>query len=228
MDEWHDPKPATVNGATGDARESWTLVLVAIADAGRRLARKRAGGALPLPGSVPSRRADGNAENPAIGPGENPTRRGRVVTLRPVRFIKIYIPNGPGACPAARSEPGLAGGSSVHAGGPAGLDVAEPPVGEGGRPDGDEQGDDAEPGRVDVEVGHDGPEGAVQVQFGGQHAEDLDGADDERRADGQPGDDQVVVDLADRPGERPAVGEVHEQAVQRVEQHHAAAEQERQ
>src|SRR5271166_7158860 len=121
-----------------------------------------------------------------------------LVTLRPVRFIKIYIPNGPGACPAARSEPGLAGGSSVHAGGPAGLDVAEPPVGEGGRPDGDEQGDDAEPGRVDVEVGHDGPEGAVQVQFGGQHAEDLDGADDERRADGQPGDDQVVVDLADR------------------------------
>ena len=46
--------------------------------------------------------------------------------------------------------------------------------------------------------------------------------------DGQPGDDQVVVDLADRPGERPAVGEVHEQAVQRVEQRHAAAEQERQ
>src|SRR5271166_5296045 len=112
----------------------------------------------------------------------------------------LFIPNGPGARPPARFEPGRAGGSLVHAGGPAGLDVAEPPVGEGGGPDRDEQGDDAEPGGVDVEVGHRGPEGAVQVQFGGQHAEDLDGADDERRADGQPGDDQVVVDLADRPG----------------------------
>jgi hypothetical protein len=88
MDEWHDQKPATVNGATDDARESWTLVLVAIAGAGRPLARKRAGGALPLMGSVPSRRADGNAENPTIGPVENPTRRGRGVTLRPVRLIK--------------------------------------------------------------------------------------------------------------------------------------------
>ena len=39
---------------------------------------------------------------------------------------------------------------------------------------------------------------------------------------------RVVVDLADRPGERPAVGEVHEGAVQRVEQHHPAGEQERQ
>jgi len=63
MDEWHDHKPATVNGVTDDARESWTLVLVAIAGAGRPLARKRAGGALPLKGSVPSRPADGNAGN---------------------------------------------------------------------------------------------------------------------------------------------------------------------
>ena len=66
------------------------------------------------------------------------------------------------------------------------------------------------------------------MHFRGQHAEDFDGADDERRADGQPGDDQVVVDLADRLGERPAVGEVHEEAVQRVGQHQAAGEQERQ
>src|SRR5271169_6954021 len=88
MDEWHDQMPATVNGAADNARESWTLVLVAIAGAGRPLARKRAGGALPLPGTLPSRLADGNAENPTIGAVENPPRN-----------IKIIIPNGPGARP---------------------------------------------------------------------------------------------------------------------------------
>jgi hypothetical protein len=74
MDEGHDQKPATVNGATDDTRESWTLVLVAIAGAGRPLARKRAGGALPLKSSVPSRFADGNGGNPTVHAGENPTR----------------------------------------------------------------------------------------------------------------------------------------------------------
>ena len=64
--------------------------------------------------------------------------------------------------------------------------------------------------------------------FGAQEAEDLDGADNEGRADGQPGNDEVVVDLADRPGKGPAVGEVHEAAVEGVEEHHAAGEQERQ
>ena len=44
----------------------------------------------------------------------------------------------------------------------------------------------------------------------------------------RPGDDQVVVDLAHRPGERPAVGEVHETSVQGVEQGHPAGEQQRQ
>jgi hypothetical protein len=41
----------------------------------------------------------------------------------------------------------------------------------------------------------------VQVYFGGQDAGDFDGADDERRTDGQLGDDEVVVDLADWFGE---------------------------
>jgi hypothetical protein len=104
MDEWHDQMPATVNGATDNARESWTLVLVAIAGAGRPLARKRAGGALPLPGSLPSRLADGNEENPTIGAAENPPR-----------IIKIIIPNGLGARPPSPSEPDRAGGSLVHA-----------------------------------------------------------------------------------------------------------------
>ena len=42
------------------------------------------------------------------------------------------------------------------------------------------------------------------------------------------GDGDVVVDLAHRLGERPAVGEVHEAAVDRVEQAHAGREQDRQ
>jgi hypothetical protein len=105
MDEWHDHKPATVNGVTDDARESWTLVLVAIAGAGRPMARKRADGALPLPGSVPSRPADDNAENPPIGTGGNPTRRGRDRNTTDRSDHQIFIPNGPGARPPARSEP---------------------------------------------------------------------------------------------------------------------------
>jgi hypothetical protein len=36
----------------------------------------------------------------------------------------------------------------------------------------------------------------------------------ERHGDRQPGDDEVVIDLAHRAGERPAVGEVHEAAVE--------------
>ena len=107
-DQWHDLKPATVNGVTGDARESWTLVLVAIADAGRPLARKRAGGALPLPGSVPSDRAAGNAENPTIGPVGNRTRGGRDRNTTPVRFIKSF--EAERACSRPRpAQPGRAG-----------------------------------------------------------------------------------------------------------------------
>ncbi len=108
-DQWHDLKPATVNGVTSDARESWTLVLVAIAGAGRPLARKRAGGALPLPSSVPSDRAAGNAENPTIGPVGNPTRGGRDRNTTPVRLINSFGPNGPAARPAP-AQPGAGGG----------------------------------------------------------------------------------------------------------------------
>src|SRR6185437_16144464 len=129
---------------------------------------------------------------------------------------------------ARRLRFGHGGGLGGHVGAPAVLDLPPPPVGQGRRPDRDEHRRDDEPGHVDVEVGHQVPERAAQVQLAGQHAEQLDGADDERGADRQAGDDQVVVDLADRPGERPAVGEVHEGAVEGVEQHHAAGEQERQ
>ncbi len=68
----------------------------------------------------------------------------------------------------------------------------------------------------------------MEVQFGGQQAEDFDGADEERHHDGQAGDDQVVVDLADGAREGPAVGEVHEAAVGGVEQGHPPGEQQRQ
>ena len=68
----------------------------------------------------------------------------------------------------------------------------------------------------------------MDVQLGRQQADDLDGADEERDGDGQAGDDQVVVDLTDRAGERPAVGEVHEAPVQGVEQGHPPGEQQRQ
>ena len=55
----------------------------------------------------------------------------------------------------------------------------------------------------------------------GEQAEQFDGADDQGDGDGQAGDGEVVVDLADRLGERPAVGEVHERAVDGVQQAHA-------
>ena len=53
-------------------------------------------------------------------------------------------------------------------------------------------------------------------------------ADDQRDRDREAGDGDVVVDLADRLGERPAVGEVHERAVDGVQQAHAGREQDRQ
>ena len=53
---------------------------------------------------------------------------------------------------------------------------------------------------VDVEGGDEVPASAVDVQLGGEKAEDLDGVDEERHADGQPGEDLVQSTL--RTGER--------------------------
>src|SRR6202042_1220272 len=53
-------------------------------------------------------------------------------------------------------------------------------------------------------------------------------ADEEADGDRQAGDREVVVHLANRVEERPAVGEVHEQPVGRVEQRHPGREQDRQ
>ena len=63
--------------------------------------------------------------------------------------------------------------------------------------------------------------------LGDQPAE-LDRPDHECDRDRQARDRDVVEDLANRLGERPAVGEVHERAVDGVQQRHAGGEQDRQ
>jgi EmrB/QacA subfamily drug resistance transporter len=104
-------------------------------------------------------------------------------------------------------------------GAPSGFDIPPSPVDERHGPDQYEKGCDAEPGDIDVEVRHLVPEGAVKVKLVGEDPEDLDGANDERGADRETGDDQVVVHLANGFGERPPVSEVHEAAVEGVEEH---------
>ena len=81
---------------------------------------------------------------------------------------------------------------------------------------------------VEVDVGDDVPDAAVRPSRSAEHRQQLDRADQQRDRHRQPGDREVVVDLAHRLGERPAVGEVHERAVDRVEQRHAGGEQDRQ
>jgi len=97
------------------------------------------------------------------------------------------------------------------------LDAAEVPDAQGHDPGHHEHADDDEAGRVDVEARQEGPERPVEVGVLGQQAEHLDRADEHRHEHRQAGDGQVVVDLADRLGERPVVGEVHEAAVGCVE-----------
>ena len=107
---------------------------------------------------------------------------------------------------------------------PALLDVAVAPHRQGHRPRHREHAHEDESRRVDVEVGHEAPEPTGQVELARQEAEDFDGPDEERRHHRQARDHDVVIDLADRPRERPAVGEVHEAPVQRVEQAHTRRE----
>ena len=53
------------------------------------------------------------------------------------------------------------------------------------------------------------------------------GSDEEGHEDRQTGDGEVVIDLPDRLGEGPVVGEVHETAVDGVEEAHARGEEDR-
>ena len=68
---------------------------------------------------------------------------------------------------------------------------------------------------------------AGPTQLLGQQAQQFDAADDQRDRHRQPGDRDVVVHLAHRLGERPAVGEIHERAVDGVQQAHARGEKNR-
>src|SRR5580700_10584111 len=110
------------------------------------------------------------------------------------------------------------GGNGLARRRPAAVQLGQLPVDDGGGPDDYEKPGYGEARLVDVEVGNEVPEAAVDAQLASEQADDLDGPDQERDRDGQAGDDQVVVDLAHRLGERPAIGEVHEAPVQRVEQ----------
>src|SRR5215469_2635498 len=98
------------------------------------------------------------------------------------------------------------------------LDLAEPPDRECCQPRHYEDSGDDQPCLVDVESSEEGPEGAGQMGLLADESENLDGADKKRDENRQAGDDEVVVNLADRPRECPVVGEIHEAAVRRVEQ----------
>ncbi len=133
--------------------------------------------------------------------------------------------------PAARSVARMSSAEEKSSGGPLGrprhgrriagapalLDAPVAPDRERERPGQHEQADHEIADEVEVDVADDV-----------EHAEQLDRADHERDRDRQPGDGDVVEELADRLRERPAVGEVHERAVDRVEQRHAGREQDRQ
>src|SRR5579875_1069444 len=114
---------------------------------------------------------------------------------------------------------------------PAVLDAAVPPDQHGTRPGHHEHAHDDESGGVDVEPVDEVPEpvaGRQAAHLPGEDAQGLDGADEEADRHGQTRDGEVVVHLAHRVEERPAVGDVHEHAIGRVHQGHAGREQDRQ
>src|SRR6201996_6719891 len=108
------------------------------------------------------------------------------------------------------------------------LQPAEVPDAQGNSPGEDEDTDDDEAGGVDVEVLKERPGRAVEIAVLAEQANELDRADEHRDEHRQAGDRHVVVDLADRLGERPVVGEVHEAAVGGIEEAHPCGEKDRQ
>src|ERR1700722_974692 len=107
---------------------------------------------------------------------------------------------------------------------PLAFNVAEVPDGERHDPGRDEDADDDEAGPVDVEFCDQVPEPTALVRLLGNQAEDLDGTDEQGDEDGQARDGEVVIDLADGLRKGPVVGEVHEAAVDGVEETHAGGE----
>ncbi len=81
---------------------------------------------------------------------------------------------------------------------PLGFDAAELPDQEGDDPGDEEEADDDEADDVEVEARDPVPEEAVEVELLGEQAQQFDRADDQGDGDGEAGDREVVVDLADR------------------------------
>src|SRR5579859_626418 len=104
------------------------------------------------------------------------------------------------------------------------LDAPVPPDDEGHDPGEHEEADDHVADLVEVEVPDRGERPPADVEPVGDDRDQLDGTDDQRDGDREPGDHDVVVDLAYWTGERPAVREVHEAAVDGVEQAHPRGE----
>src|SRR5579862_4858319 len=111
---------------------------------------------------------------------------------------------------------------------PSFLEVPEAPRTEGDCPGEGEDPDDGEARTVEIEVLEESPDGAIEMRFLAEQADQLDRPDRERHEDRQPGDGEVVEELAHGAGEGPVIGEVHEAAVEGVEQGHPRREQERQ
>ena len=87
---------------------------------------------------------------------------------------------------------------------PARLDPAEAPDRQRHDPHHHEQPDDHVAGGVEVELGHVVAEPAVQVKLAREQSDDLDPAHEERDADRQRRDRDVVIDLAHRAARTPS------------------------
>src|SRR5438094_532768 len=110
---------------------------------------------------------------------------------------------------------------------PAAIDTARLPQHDGERPRDDEKADDDVADVAEIEVVEVRPEAARKRELRGGHLEQFDHADQERDGDREAGDGDVVIDLADRIGEGPAVGVAHEGAVGGVHQRHSGGEDDR-
>jgi len=88
----------------------------------------------------------------------------------------------------------------------------------------DEHPDDDEADCVEVEGSDEIPHTTGKIEVLHEDREQLDGADEKRDCDAEPGDREVVEHLAHRVAERPAVRDAHERSVGGVHHRHAGGE----